>query len=84
MLWGNQVVISPPRRAKIIDTLHEGHPGMVRMKSLTRCYVWWPRMEKELEQKVKDCALCQVMQNLSPRVPACPWNGSAAMGHTSY
>ena len=34
VLWGNRVDVPPPGRAKIIDTLHEGHPGMVRMKSL--------------------------------------------------
>ena len=36
VLWGNRVVFSPPGRAKVLDTLHEGHPGMARMKSL-RC-----------------------------------------------
>ena len=68
VLWDNQVVVPPPGRAKVLDMLHEGHPGMARMKSLARCYVWWPSMEQELEKKVKECALCQVMQNSPPRV----------------
>ena len=72
VLWGNRVVVPPPGRAKIIDALHEGHPGMVRMKSLAQCHVWWPSMELELEQKVKECALCQIMQISSPRAPAHP------------
>ena len=29
VLWGNRIVVPPPGQAKIIDTLHEGHPGMV-------------------------------------------------------
>ena len=45
---------------------------MVRMKSLAQCYVWWPSMELELEQKVKECALCQIMQISSPQAPAHP------------
>ena len=73
VLWGNRVVVPPPGRAKVLDMLHEGHPGMARMKSLARCYVWWPSMEQELEKKVKECALCQVMQNSPPRVPTHPW-----------
>ena len=73
VLWGNRVVVPPPGRAKVLDMLHEGHPGMARMKSLARCYVWWPSMEQELEKKVKECALCQVMQNSPSRVPTHPW-----------
>ena len=48
---------------------------MVRMKSLAQCYVWWPSMEQELKQKVKECVLCQMIQNLPPQVPAhpCEW-----------
>ena len=34
ILWGNRIIVPPPGRAKVIDTLHEGHPGMARMKSL--------------------------------------------------
>ena len=73
VLWGNRVVVPPPRRAEVLDTLHEIHPGMACIKSLARCYVWWPSMEQELEQKVKECALCQVMQNSPPQVPTHPW-----------
>ena len=73
ILWGNRIIVPPPGRAKVIDTLHEGHPGMARMKSLARCYVWWPSMEQELEQKVKECVQCQLMQNSPPQIPTHPW-----------
>ena len=36
ILWGNRVVIPPPGRAKVIEELHEGHPGATRMKALAR------------------------------------------------
>ena len=73
ILWGNRIIVPPPGRAKVIDTLHEGHPGMAQMKSLARCYVWWPSMEQELEQKVKECVQCQLMQNSPPQIPTHPW-----------
>ena len=79
-LWGNRVVIPPPDRAKVIDILHEGHPGMARMKCPARCYVWWPSMKQELEQRVKEFVQCQLLQNSPPQVPThlwewpqCPW-----------
>ena len=73
VLWGNRIIVPPPGRAKVIDTLHEEHPGMARMKCLARCYVWWPSMEQELEKKVKECLQCQMMQNSPPQIPTHPW-----------
>ena len=39
--------------------LHEAHPGIARMKSLARQYVWWLCIDADLEQKVKMCKACQ-------------------------
>ena len=50
LLWGNRVVVPPPGRAKVIADLHDGHPGICRMKQLARCYVWWPNMDQELQK----------------------------------
>ena len=73
IMWSNRIIVPPPGGAKVIDILHEGHPGMARMKSLARCYVWWPSMEQELEQKVKEYVQCQLMQNSRPQIPTHPW-----------
>ena len=73
VLWGNRVVVPPPGRVKVMEELHEGHPGASRMKSLARGYVWWPNMDAELEGKVKDCSLCQTNQKSPPPAPLHPW-----------
>lgn len=39
ILWGSRVVIPEPGREKLLDLLHEGHPGIVRMKNLARSYL---------------------------------------------
>ena len=36
VMWGHRVVISPRTRAKVLDTLHEGHPGICKAKALAR------------------------------------------------
>ena len=39
MTWGFRVVVPPQGRQAIPHLLHEGHPGMTKMKSLARMYV---------------------------------------------
>ena len=49
-------------RQRVIQMLHQAHPGVSRMKSLARCYVWWPGIDGDLENCVKVCEACQVNQ----------------------
>ncbi|XP_064402603.1 uncharacterized protein K02A2.6-like [Halichondria panicea] len=73
VMWGSRVVIPPPGRERILEELHEGHPGISKMKSLARCFVWWPGMDKALEEKVKLCDACQRTRKLPPVAPIQPW-----------
>ena len=73
VLWGNRVVVPPPGRARVIEELHEGHPGISRMKSLARSFVWWPQLDQEIEEKVKTCNSCQNTRHQPPSAPLHPW-----------
>ncbi|XP_053278106.1 uncharacterized protein K02A2.6-like [Pleuronectes platessa] len=38
LLWGFRVIILPPLRKQVLEELHSGHCGMVRMKEMARSY----------------------------------------------
>ena len=56
-----------------LPELHEGHAGITRMKALARSFVWWPQIDKDLEELVKNCNDCQSTRHLPPLAPLRPW-----------
>ena len=74
VLWGRRVVIPPKYRSRILEDLHDQHPGMCRMKALARSYLWWPKLDQEIELKVRTCQVCQANLKTPPSVPIHPWN----------
>ena len=73
LLWGRRVVVPPQVREEVMCELHEAHPGIARMKSLARQYVWWPRIDADLEHKVKTCKACQSTRKNPAPAPLHPW-----------
>ena len=73
LMWGTRIVITPPGREVVLQELHEGHPGISRMKSLARMYVWWPGISADIEKSVRLCHECQQTQSSPPLVPLNPW-----------
>ncbi|XP_062514267.1 uncharacterized protein K02A2.6-like [Corticium candelabrum] len=65
---------NPPRtRAKVLDRLHEGHPGICKAKALARRYIWWPKIDADLERVVKSCGRCQEHGRMPLVAPLHPW-----------
>ena len=64
-----------------MDELHEGHPGISRIKGLARGVVWWPGIDADLEKKVKECCCACEANKKSPALaplhtwdwPSHPW-----------
>ena len=73
LLWGSRVVIPPQIRDSVLKELHDTHIGISRMKSLSRSYVWWPSLNKDIETMVRTCIPCQSLLNAPAIVPLHPW-----------
>ena len=46
------------------------------MKTLARGYLWWPGMDREIEDCVKNCTTCQTTRKVPPMTPLHPWGWS--------
>ena len=73
LLWGNRVVIPFCFQSRVLDVLHSTHIGISRMKSLARQYVWWPKIDCDIEAKVKGCSTCAVSGPDPPPTVLHPW-----------
>ena len=73
VLRGNKVVIPKAGRPKVMDLLHDGHPGIVKMKCIARQVVWWPGIDGDLTTKVQQCEACQVNQKSPVAAPLHLW-----------
>lgn len=80
VLLGSRVIVPTSLRGKILKVLHEEHMGIGKTKALARSYVWWPRMDDEIELMIKSCFSCQSNRNNPPihnthswEYPKGPW-----------
>ena len=75
LLWGVRVIVPEKLRGEVLKELHSSHPGISRMKGIARSYVWWPGLDKNIEDMVKVCTKCQSVEETPPLAPLhpCTW-----------
>ena len=66
---GHRLIIPISLRNRTLALAHRGHLGIVKTKQNLRTKVWWPRLDKEAEQHVKECLTCQISDNPEPPPP---------------
>ena len=69
VMWGNRVILPPKLRKQVLEELHTGHLGVVKMKAMARSYVWWPGLDAQIEEKCKMCVSCQRIQKTPSLTP---------------
>ena len=72
-MLGICVVIPHKLQRRVLEELHQDHPGIVRMKSVTRSYCWWSHMDQDIEALVQACQPCQLTRNTPSAAPLHPW-----------
>lgn len=80
MLRGTRMYMPVSLQTRAMELAHEGHPGMSQMKRRLRAKSWWPKMDQQIEQFVKQCAGCTLVSAPPPpepmkrtELPSQPW-----------
>ena len=83
LFMGTRAVIPPALRSRVLKMLHEGHPGVTRMKMLARRYVYWQGIDRDIEDMVKFCSSCQLAAKMPVRNELSPWRHLIVLGRGS-
>ena len=59
VLRQTRVVIPPSLQQKSVDLAHDTHQGIVKTKSFIREKIWFPVIDRIVEDKVNNCIYCQ-------------------------
>ena len=78
LMWGIRFIIPIKLRNKMLDELHVGHIGIVKMKELSRSFFWWPKLDSDIEQLARKCSGCQIHQKAPPKASLHPWEWPSA------
>ncbi|XP_055906656.1 uncharacterized protein K02A2.6-like [Eupeodes corollae] len=67
-----RVVIPKTLQEKTLKVIHDGHWGSSRSKQLARRYVWFPNIDKQIEDFSAKCEICQ-SEASEPAKEYCSW-----------
>lgn len=72
VMYGPAVVIPSKLQAEVLSILHEGHPGVVRLRMNAKNLVWWPSINSDIDAKCQQCSPCAIV-NFKPVKQYLPW-----------
>ena len=68
-LKGIKIAIPSTLIKEMKQVLYTGHPGIKRTKSIAISTMYWPNIDKDIDQMISNCNACQNYRKLNPREP---------------
>ncbi|XP_035914863.1 uncharacterized protein K02A2.6-like [Anopheles stephensi] len=65
----DRIVLPEKLRKRALDIAHRGHPGIITMKRNIREKIWWPYMDRDIENRVQECEGCALVRQSGPPEP---------------
>ena len=73
-MWGIRIVVPKKHKAQVLNELHISHMDINKMKLVARGFVWWPSVDKEIEQLAKSCDAFLSVRHAPSHLPLHPWS----------
>ncbi|XP_055615012.1 uncharacterized protein K02A2.6-like [Toxorhynchites rutilus septentrionalis] len=58
LMYSDRIVVPKKLQQRVLQQLHRGHPGVDRMRSLARNFVYWPNIDDQITALVRACLEC--------------------------
>lgn len=85
VLRGTRIIVPACLQQRLVHIAHEGHQGIGKTKARLRSKLWWPGLDKMVENTCKSCFECQLVSAPVPPEPMIrtpmpkePWQHLAA------
>ncbi|XP_055603889.1 uncharacterized protein K02A2.6-like [Uranotaenia lowii] len=65
----DRIVLPKKLRSRALQIAHKGHPGIVAMRRNLREKLWWPCMDRDVNETVQQCAGCSAVSRQNPPEP---------------
>ena len=85
LLKGLRIIIPSSLRSTMKDIIHHGHNGIERCKNRARQSIYWPGINREIEDLISRCSLCSTHRNkqqkeplIEHEIPDTPWTKVAS------
>ncbi|UYV78984.1 K02A2.6-like [Cordylochernes scorpioides] len=69
---GNKLLIPKTQRSDILKILHASHQGINNTIALAKGFIYWPGMNKEIEELINNCSICQQTSRANLKEPLLP------------
>lgn len=66
---GNRIVVPTVLQPEILKRLHTGHMGMEKTKRRARNIIYWPNMNRDIDEIISQCNTCMDFRNQNPKEP---------------
>lgn len=70
---GERVVIPEKARDAFLQELHDTHMGINATKALARSILWWPGIDRAIEDALRACTVCQQAAPMPSAVEPLAW-----------
>jgi len=74
VMRADRLVIPASLQGAVARELHRGHPGIDGMRKNARALVWWPELDKHIEECVRHCSHCKSNRGNVAEAPLFPWD----------